>query len=83
MQKHQIGQDKQEVPRAEALAFADTGSGQMALDMQHGKQFLEPQFQVGAKIFQRRFDLPLKENGFPVMQEKAPFMWVSLMITQS
>ena len=59
MQKHQIGQDKQEVPRAEALAFADTGSGQMPLDMQHGKQFLEPEFQIGAEIFQRRFDLPL------------------------
>ena len=75
MQKHQIGQDKQEVPRAEAFAFADTGAGQMALDMQHGKQFLEPQFQVGAEIFQGRFDLPLKTSDFSVMQKKAPFMW--------
>ena len=49
-QKHQIGQDKQEVPRAEALTFADTGAVQMALDMQHGKQFLEPQFQVARKF---------------------------------
>jgi hypothetical protein len=59
VQKHQIGQDKQEVPRAEALAFADIGSGQMTLDMKHGKQFLEPEFQISAEIFQRRFDLPL------------------------
>lgn len=51
VQKHQIGQNKQEVPRTEALAFADTSAGQMALDMQHGKQFLEPQFQVGAEFF--------------------------------
>jgi len=80
MQKHQIGKDKQEVPGAETFMLADTGSGQIALDMQRGKQFLDPQFQVGAEIFQGRFDLSLKENDFPVMQEKAPFMWVSLMI---
>ena len=75
VQKHQIGQDKQEVPRTEDLAFADTGAGQMALDMQHGKQFLEPQFQVGAKIFRCRFDLPLKTSDLFVMQREAPFMW--------
>jgi len=75
VQKHQIGQDKQEVSRAEALAFADTGAGQVALDMQHDKQFLEPQFQVGAEIFQRRFDLPLKTSDHFVMQREAPFMW--------
>jgi hypothetical protein len=75
VQKHQIGQDKQEVPRAEALAFSDTGSGQMALDMQHGKQFLEPQLQASTEIFQRRFDLSLKTSALSVMQREDPFMW--------
>ena len=56
-----------EVPRADALAFADTRAGQMALDLQHGKQFLEPQFQVGAEIFQRRFDLYLKKSDLSVI----------------
>ena len=83
MQKHQVGEDKQEVPGAETLVLADAGPGQMALDMQHGKQFLDPQLQVGPKIFQGRFDLPLKANDFPVMQEQAPFMWYSLMISKS
>jgi len=83
MQKRQVGEDKQEVPGAEALMLADTGSGKMALDMQHGKQFLDPQFQAGAEIFQGRFDLSLKESDFPVMQEKAPLLWFLLMITQS
>lgn len=64
MQKHQIGEDKQEVPGAEAFMLADAASGQMALDMQHGKQFLDPPFRVGAEIFQGRFDLSLKENDF-------------------
>jgi hypothetical protein len=50
------------------------GAGQMALDMQHGKLFLDPQLQVGPKIFQGRFDLTLKANDFPVMQDKAPLM---------
>jgi len=75
VQKHQIGQDKQEVPRGEALAFVDAGFGQMALDMQHGKQFLEPQFQVGTEIYQRCFDLSLKTSDLSVMQREAPFMW--------
>ena len=66
-----------------AFVLADTGSGQMALDMQCGKQFLDPQFQVGVEIFQGRFDLPLKASNFPVMHEKAPFIVVSLMISQS
>jgi hypothetical protein len=42
--------------------------------MQHGKQFLEPQFQVGAEIFQRRFDLSLKTSDLSVMQREALFM---------
>ena len=67
VQKHQIGQDKQKVPRAEALAFADTGSGQMALDMQHSKEFLDPQFKVGVENLQGSFDLSLKEGDFAVM----------------
>jgi hypothetical protein len=51
--------------------------------MQHGKQFLDPQLQIGPEIFQGRFDLPLKASDFPVMQGKAPFVWFLLMITQS
>jgi hypothetical protein len=83
MQKRQVGEDKQEVPGAEALTFADAGPGQMALDMQHGKQFLDPQLQTGPEICQGRFDLPLKASNFPVMQEKAPLLWDLLMISQS
>jgi hypothetical protein len=49
--------------------------------MQPGKQFLDPQLQVGTKIFQGRFDLSLKANDVSVMQGKAPFLWFSLMIT--
>jgi hypothetical protein len=82
MQKSQVGEDKQEVPGAEALTFADAGPGQMALDMQHGKQPLDPQLQAGPEIFQGRFDLTLKTNDFPVMQEKAPLLWFLLMIAQ-
>jgi len=63
-QKRQVGEDKQEVHRAQAFALADPGSGQKVLDMQPGKQFLDPQFQVGADIFQGRLDLPLKESDF-------------------
>ena len=83
MQKHQVGEDKQEVPGAEALAFADTGSGEMTLDTQHGKQFLDPQFQGDAEIFQGRFDLSLKASDLSVMQGKAPFVWYLLVISQS
>src|SRR5208282_985127 len=75
MQKRQIGQDKQEVQGAEPLALADTGSGQMTLDVQPGKQSLDPQLQVGAELFQRRFDLSLKESDLSVMQREAPFLW--------
>jgi hypothetical protein len=74
VQKHQIGQDKQPVPRTEALALADTGASQMALDMQHGKQFLEPQFQIGTEIYQSRFDLPWKTSDLSIMQREAAFM---------
>jgi len=82
MQEHQIGKDKQELPGAGAFGFADTGSRQMALNMQPGKQFLDPQLQIGPEIFQGRFDLPLKASDFPVMQEKAPFVWFLLTITR-
>jgi hypothetical protein len=61
------------VLRAEALACANTGAGQMALDMQHGQQFLEPQFQVGGEIFQRRLDFSLKTSDLFVIQRKVPF----------
>jgi hypothetical protein len=83
LQEHQVGEDEQEMPGSEAFVLADTGSGQMTLDMQHGKQFLDPQFQVSPKIFQGRFDLPLKASDFPVMQKKAPFSVVLLTISQS
>jgi hypothetical protein len=83
MQKHQVGEDKEELNGANAFALADAGSGQMALDMQYGKQFLDPQFQVSAEIFQGRFDLSLKANDFPVMQGQAPFMWFLFTISQS
>jgi len=83
MQKYQISKDKQEVNRAEAFPFADTGTGEMRFDVQHGKQFLEPQFQIGPELFQRRVDLPLKASEFFVMHKKAPFLWLCLTKTIS
>ena len=71
MQKCQVSGDKQEVPGAEALLLADTGSDEMALNMQPGKQFLDPQLHAAPKIFQGRFDLSLKESDASVMQEMA------------
>jgi hypothetical protein len=46
--------------------LADTGAGQMAMGMLHGKQFLEPQFQVGGVILRRRLDLSLKTSDLSV-----------------
>jgi len=83
VQEYQVGEDVQEIHGWSAFVLADPGSGQMALNMQRGKQLLDPQFQVGAEIFQGRFDLPLKVSEFPVMQEKAPFCVVLLVISQS
>ena len=81
MQKYQVSQDKQEVNRGKAFPFTDTGAGEMRFDVQHGKQFLDPQFQIGPELFQRRFDLPLKKSKFFVMQSKAPFLWFLLIIS--
>ncbi len=79
VQKHRIGEDKQQVHGAEALAFADAGGGQMALDMQLGKQIIHPQVQFAGKLFQDRFDLALKANQVSVIQEMAPFLWVLII----
>lgn len=38
----------------------------MAMEMQHGKQFLEPQFLVGGVILRRRLDLSLKTSDLSV-----------------
>jgi len=73
--------DEQQVHGGIPLTFANPGSGEMTLDMQHGKQRPQPQFQVGAELFQRRFDLPLKASKFSVMQSKAPFLWFLLIIS--
>jgi len=81
MQKNHISQDKQQVNRGTAFPFTDAGAGEMRFDMQHGKQFIDPQRQAGVKILQGRFDLPLKASGFPVMQEQAPFVWFLLMVS--
>ena len=53
----------------------------MRFDVQHGKQFLEPQFQVGPELLQGCFDLPLKESEFFVMQEEGSFFVVLLIIS--
>jgi len=82
MQKCQVSQDKQEVNRGKAFPFTDTGAGKMRFDVQHGKQFLEPQFQIGPKFFQSRFDLSLKESELSVMQSKAPILWFLLINSQ-
>ena len=63
----------------EALAFADAGGGQMALDMQLGKQIFHPEVQFAGKFFQGCFDLALKESDLSVMQEVAPFLWVLII----
>jgi len=83
VQECQVGEDEQKIHGWNAFILADTGSGQMTLDMQHGKLFLDPQFEVSPKIFQGRFDLPLKASDFPVMQGKAPLSVVLLVISQS
>ena len=75
MQKCQISKDKQQVNRAEAFSLADVGTGEMRFDVQHGKQFLKPQSQIGPELFQGRFDLALKVGKFFVMQKMAPFLW--------
>jgi hypothetical protein len=75
-QKHHVDHDEQKVQGRIPFAFANPGSGEMTLNMQSGKQRPHPQFQVGAELFQRRFDLPLKESTFFVMQSKAPFFVV-------
>lgn len=75
MQKCQISKDKQEVNRAEAFPLADAGTGEMRLDVQHGKQFLEPQSQIGPELFQSRFDLALKVSKLFVTLKTAPFLW--------
>jgi hypothetical protein len=58
MHKNQIGQDKQEANRGTAFPFTDTGAGEMRFDVQHGKQFLNRQFQIGPELLQGCFDLP-------------------------
>jgi hypothetical protein len=47
----------------------------MRFDVQHGKQFLDPQFQIGPELLQHGFDLPLKTSDLSVMQREAPFSW--------
>jgi hypothetical protein len=81
-QKHHVDQNKHKLQGLVPFTFANPGSGKMTLDMQIGKQRPHPQFQVGAELFQRRFDLPLKESKFSVMQSKAPFLWFLLIISQ-
>jgi len=39
-----------------------------------------PEVSVTSAIFQSRFDLILKESDILVMPEKAPLLWVLLMI---
>ena len=63
----------------EALAFADVCGGQIALDMQLGKQIFHPQVQFAGKLFEGRFDLALKVSDLSVMQEVAPFLWVLII----
>jgi hypothetical protein len=41
----------------------------MAMEMQHGKQFLEPQCQVGGVIFRRRLELSLKTGDLSVIKK--------------
>jgi hypothetical protein len=75
MRKNQIGQDKQELNRRTAFPFTDTGAGEMRFDVQQGKQFLDPQFQIAPELLQSCFDLPLKTSDLSVMQREAPFLW--------
>jgi len=81
-QEHHVDHDEQQVQGRMPFSFANPGAGEMTLDMQHGKHRPHPPFQVGAELFQRRFDLPLKESKFSVMQSKTPFLWLLLIILQ-
>ena len=81
-QEHHVDHDEQKVQGRIPFTFANPGSSEMTLDMQIGKQRPHPQFQVGAEIFQRRFDLPLKQSKCSVMQSKAPFLWFLLIISR-
>lgn len=81
MEKHHIGEDKQEVQGAVALAFPNAGRGQMTFDAQLGKQIFHPEVQLLAKLFEGRFDLSLKVSDLSVMQEVAPFLWFLLIIS--
>ena len=69
MQKCQISINKQEVNRAEAFPLADAGPGEMRLEVQPGKQFLEPHFQIGPELFPSRFDLALKISKLLVIKK--------------
>lgn len=73
IEKHHIGEDKQEVQGAVALAFPNAGRGQMTFDPQLGKQIFHPEVQLLAKLFEGRFDLSLKVTDLSVMQEVALF----------
>ena len=65
VQKNRIGEDEQQVHGGEALAFADAGGGQMALDMQLGKQIFHPGVQFAGKLFQVLFGFGLeRERSF-------------------
>ena len=79
VQKNRIGEDEQQVHGGEALAFADAGGGQMALDKQLGKQIIHPEVQFAGKLFQGCFDLALKESDLYAMQEVESFLLVLII----
>jgi hypothetical protein len=51
IQKHQIGENKKEVPGIEAFLLADAVPGEMALNMQHEKSFLNLNSRSPKKFF--------------------------------
>ncbi|MGQ9688628.1 MAG: hypothetical protein ACUVXF_07585, partial [Desulfobaccales bacterium] len=81
-QKRQIGEDEQEMHGAKTFVLADARSGQMTLDMQPGKQLLDPQLQTGPEIFQGRFDLSLKTSDVSVMQGRLLFCGLGSYFSQ-
>ncbi len=75
MHENQVYKDKHQVDGGVSIPLPDLRSCQMTLDAQHGKQFPDPQVQVGQREFEHRFDLSLKKCKFSIIHKEAPSVW--------
>jgi hypothetical protein len=58
-----------------AIIFANSGSREMALDTKFAENLFHLDIQVGKRLLENRFDLPLKSNINSVMHKEASFLW--------